>query len=217
MAYSKRLLLGLLVLQGVMVCLSEADMSMSFKSLQERLERRTEAIQQSMNRLYLERLKGLERQAAKNGDYEAAKVYHEEAAHCAQTLGDEAWQPLTVTFYPEEADLSEGLRLEMKDVPCLAGWTTESKASWKRLTLPQGGYAVTIVYSGNQSPVMATLSEAHYHVSRELPLASSGLARASLGNLRLAEDTSTLTLSLTLSSPAPDLVIHDIILVSHAP
>ena len=75
-----------------------------------------------------------------------------------------------------------------------------------------------IVYSGNgTSSVAATVHEAKYHVTASLPPAKVGLQTTSLGNLRLAEDTNTLSLTLGDGVATSSIRIHEVVLISHAP
>ena len=65
--------------------------------------------------------------------------------------------------------------------------------------------------------VSATVHGAEYHVTGELPPAGDGHRTQSLGNLRLADDTNTLSLTLGISAISSGIRIHQVILISHAP
>ncbi len=183
-----------------------------FLALQERHLAQDEAVTKSMEQLYGARLRALKLKAARDGHYEAAQFYQTELENATST-------PLTLTFYPEEAEPTGGLRARMRaGTRVLAGWTSQAKATWTRLTLPQGGYKVMVVYSGNgTNPISATVHETKYHVTASLPPTSDGRRIASLGNLRLAEDTNTLSLTLGDGVANSSISVHEIILISHAP
>ena len=165
-----------------------------------------------MEQLYAARLHSLKLKAIRDGHYEAAQFYQTELKNTAN-------DPLTLIFYPEEAEPTGGLRSSMRTGErVLYGWTNKAKATWNKLTLPHGGYEVKLVYSGNgNSAVSASIHEAKYHVSGSLPPTTDQRSTASLGNLRLAEDTNTLSLTLGDDAVTTGIRIHQLILVSHAP
>ena len=190
----------------------DESLQKQFLALKERHSAQDAEVTRSMEQLYVARLHSLKLKAAHEGHYEAAQFYQTE-------LKDTSTGPLTLTFYPEEAEATGGLRTKTRTGRrALNGWPSEAKATWNKLTLPQGGYEIKLVYSGNTtSAVSATVHGAKYHVTGELPPTVDGQHTQSLGNLRLANDTNTLSLTLGSSAVSSGIRIHQVMLISHAP
>ncbi|MDF1788271.1 MAG: hypothetical protein P1U82_20575 [Verrucomicrobiales bacterium] len=183
-----------------------------FLALQERHLAQDEEVTRSMEKLYAARLRSLKLNAVRDRQYEAAQFYQTELKNTASA-------PLTLTFYAEEAETTGELRTSMRTGErVLDGWTSKAKATWNKLTLPRGGYEVKLVYSGNgTNAVSASMHEAKYHVTGALLPTNKERSTASLGNLRLAQDTNSLSLTLGNGVATSGIRIHQVILVSHAP
>lgn len=184
------------------------DLRERFEALQRRHETQTADVKSSMDQLYRQHLEALQLQAAQAGNYEAAQLYKE-------ALKESAYSKLTLTFYPEEAELGGNLKLSLDRGHALTNWSTQASAQWNRFSIPAGGYAVTLVYSGNRSSATARFQETKYYVEGELVPATDSPSQASLGNLRLGANAKELTLTLPQGA-ASGIVIHQIILESHA-
>lgn len=186
------------------------DLREQFEALQNGHKAQTAAVKSSMDQLYWQHLDALQLQASQTGDYAAAQFYKE-----ALKEAEAADSNLTLTFYPEEAELSGSLKLSLDRDHALSNWSTPASAQWNRFPIPAGGYAVTLVYSSNRSGVTARVQETKYHVEGELAPSKEGTAQASLGNLRFGASAKELTLTLPQGA-ASGIIIHQLILESHA-
>ncbi|MFT4637223.1 MAG: hypothetical protein ACI8T1_000532 [Verrucomicrobiales bacterium] len=190
---------------------SPLALAQTFENAQAAYRARLEATNLFMRRLYIERLKTLQVEAAELGGYETAQAYLKESERIRIQLGPAMTHPLTLTLYPEEAATEGALSLGGDPTLSLSGWDGKTKATWKLPTIPHGGYEVHVTHRGTG---IATLSGPHYFISGELRPEKT---ESKLGNLRITHDSPTLTLSLFLDSPQSKLEIHQIVLISHAP
>lgn len=196
------------------------DLSDALEKTEASYQAQLRLLETSMQRLYWERLHELERKAAETGAYEAAEAYHQEAQRIRALLGKVANQPLTLPLFATEAQCEPPVTLVGAPPPLLNGWNHPGNATWSLPNIPKGGYEVRVIHRSNRHPVSVKLSGGHYYVTGTLspvPEDTTKPMTSSLGNLRITEDTPTLTLSLQQGTDNQDLSIESVELISHGP
>ncbi len=194
-----------------------ADLA-ALERLRNAYEREKTATSKSVQRLYMERLKRLKAENIAATRYEEAAVCHQEIERIAADLGDMLEKPLELVLASHEAELEGTVATQENPTRGLVGWSgSANTAHWKLPGLPSGGYEVWVEHSPAAN-VTALLREAYFHVERSLAseASESGLARTSLGNLRITRESGKLTLSLS-GKNAQAVRVQRLILIAHAP
>lgn len=174
------------------------------------------AIRIPLKKLFAHRLETLEKDYLAAGRYEDVLAGRAIVRAFRESVGEEVWEaPLTLSFFPEEAELV-AVRLENG---FLSGWQAEgAAANWKMPGLPPGGYEVWLEHTPVKSGVEMRLSEAHYFIQKGLTegKGDDGYQRSLLGNLKVTQGSGRLTLSLGAGAPSA-LKVRALTLISHAP